>query len=458
MYQTITMKEKLLLLVKIVFPILVTQLAMYLVTFFDIYMTARYGTEDLAGVSIGSSFWVPVYIGLAGILMSITPIVAQLMGAKKKEQVKQAVQQGIYLAMLLAAIVFAFFYFSIDYLLAFMDLEPVVADVANRYIFAMSIGLIPLFVYNALRSYIDALGATRVTMVISLLSTPINIFFNYLLIFGNFGFPELGGAGAGFASAITYWLILAIAVWIIHTRSPFNSYGIFRSWPKLSLSRWSEISRIGVPIGISIFVETSIFSAVTFMLAVYGTVTIAAHQIALNFASLLYMLPLSISMGATILVGYEVGAKRFQDAKQYSWLSVGTAVTLSFLSACILFFMRSEIAALYSSDPVVVELAVQFLLFAALFQLSDAIQAPVQGALRGYKDVNITFIMALISYWVIGLPCGYLLANFTDFGAFGYWIGLIVGLTAGAITLSVRLLLIQKRISAHSTVQHYATK
>ncbi|EGA88956.1 multidrug efflux protein [Planococcus donghaensis MPA1U2] len=451
MHETHTKKEKLLLLVKIVFPILVTQVAMYMVTFFDIYMTSRYGTEDLAGVSIGSSFWVPVYIGLAGILMSITPIVAQLMGAKKKEQVKQAVQQGIYLSLLLATIVFAFFYFGIDLLLALMNLEPAVADVASRYIQAMSIGLIPLFAYTTLRSYIDALGATRVTMVISLLSTPINILFNYLLIFGKFGFPELGGVGAGLASAITYWLILAIAVWIIHTRNPFSVYGIFRQWPKLSLSRWIEISRIGVPIGISIFVETSIFSAVTFMLAAYGTYTIAAHQIALNFTSLLYMLPLSISMGATILVGYEVGAKRFQDARQYSWLSVFTAVTFSFVSACILYFMRAEIAALYTSDPVVIELAVQFLVFAALFQLSDAIQAPVQGALRGYKDVNITFIMAVISYWVIGLPCGYLLANYTDFGSFGYWIGLIVGLTAGAITLSIRLLSIQKRIAGQTT-------
>ncbi len=448
MHETRTKKEKVLMLIKIVFPILVTQVAMYLVTFFDIYMTSRYGTEDLAGVSIGSSFWVPVYIGLAGILMSITPIVAQLMGAKKKEQVKQAVQQGIYLALLLAAIVFIFFYFGLDSLLALMNLEPAVADVASRYIFAMSVGLVPLFVYMTLRSYIDALGATRVTMVISLLSAPINVFFNYLLIFGNFGFPELGGAGAGLASAITYWLILAIATWIIQTRNPFSSYGIFRNWPKLSLSRWAEISRIGVPIGISIFVETSIFSAVTFLLAVYGTVTIAAHQIALNFTSLLYMLPLSISMGATILVGYEVGAKRFHDARQYSWLSVGTAIVFSFLSACILFFMRAEIAALYSSDPVVIKLAVQFLLFAALFQLSDAIQAPVQGALRGYKDVNITFVMALISYWVIGLPSGYIFANFTDFGPFGYWIGLIVGLTAGAITLSIRLLIIQKKIAS----------
>lgn len=451
MNETHTKKEKILLLVKIVFPILVTQVAMYMVTFFDIYMTSRYGTEDLAGVSIGSSFWVPVYIGLAGILMSITPIVAQLMGAKKKEQVKQAVQQGIYLSLLLATIVFAFFYFGIDSLLTLMNLEPGVADVASRYIQAMSIGLIPLFIYTTLRSYIDALGATRVTMVISLLSTPINILFNYLLIFGKFGFPELGGVGAGLASAITYWLILAIAVWIIHTRNPFSVYGIFRKWPRLSLSRWIEISRIGVPIGISIFVETSIFSAVTFMLAAYGTYTIAAHQIALNFTSLLYMLPLSISMGATILVGYEVGAKRFRDARQYSWLSVVTAVSFSFVSACILYFMRVEIAALYTSDPVVVELAVQFLLFAALFQLSDAIQAPVQGALRGYKDVNITFVMAVISYWIIGLPCGYLLANYTDFGAFGYWIGLIIGLTAGAITLSIRLLSIQKKIARKTT-------
>lgn len=436
------------MLLKIVFPILITQVAMYLVTFFDIYMTARYGTDDLAGVSIGSSFWVPVYIGLAGILMSITPIVAQLMGAKKKEDVKEAVQQGIYLAVLLAFIVFVFFFFAIDPLLALMNLEPAVADVASRYIFAMSLGLIPLFVYNALRSYIDALGATRVTMVITLLSAPINVFFNYLLIFGNFGFPELGGAGAGLASAITYWLILAIAVFIIQTKNPFSSYGIFRKWGRISLARWSEISRIGVPIGISIFAETSIFSAVTFMLSVYGTITIAAHQIALNFTSLLYMLPLSISMGATILVGYEVGAKRFSHARQYSWLSVGAAVAISFVSAGILFFMRDSIASLYSSDPEVIKLAVQFLVFAALFQLSDAIQAPVQGALRGYKDVNITFIMALISYWVVGLPAGYLLARFTDFGAFGYWIGLIAGLTAGAITLSIRLLIIQKKIAA----------
>ena len=450
MNETYSKKEKLKMLLKIVFPVLITQIAMYLVTFFDIYMTARYGTEDLAGVSIGSSFWVPVYIGLAGILMSITPIVAQLMGANKREEVKDAVQQGIYLAVILAIAVFLFFFFGIDTLLGFMSLESTVKDVAGEYIFAMSLGLFPLFVYSALRSYIDALGSTRVSMFISLMSAPINVVFNYLLIFGNFGFPELGGAGAGYASAITYWLVLAIAVWIIHTKKPFAAFMVFKGWAKISFSRIKEISRIGVPIGISIFAETSIFSAVTLMMSTYGTITIAAHQIAINFTSLLYMLPLSISMGATILVGYEVGAKRFSDARQYSWLSVASAVVFSFASACILFFMREHIAALYSSDPEVIQLAVQFLVFAALFQVSDAVQAPVQGALRGYKDVNITFIMALVSYWVIGLPVGYLLASYTGFEAFGYWIGLIAGLSAGAVTLSIRLLIKQKKMAAQS--------
>ncbi len=450
MFETTNNTEKIQMLLKIVAPILVTQVAMYLVTFFDIYMTSRYGTEDLAGVSIGSSFWFPIYIGLAGILISITPIVAQLMGAKRKKEVKEAVQQGIYLSIFLAVIVFIFFFTSIDTLLGFMDLEPAVREVASEYIFALSFGVVPLFIYNTLRSYIDALGSTRVSMIISLLSAPINVFFNYLLIFGKWGFPELGGVGAGMASAITYWIVLLIAIWIVHTQRPFREFFIFTQWPKISLPRFKEISLIGIPIGISLFAETSIFSAVTLMMSTYGTITIGAHQIAINFTSLLYMLPLSISMGATILVGFEVGAKRFDDAKRYSWLSVITAISFSFISSAILFFMREQIADLYSKDPAVIELAVQFLIFAALFQLSDAIQAPVQGALRGYKDVNITFIMALISYWVIGLPVGYLLATYTDFGPFGYWIGLIAGLTAGAITLSIRLLSIQKKIATQN--------
>lgn len=204
--------------------------------------------------------------------------------------------------------------------------------------------------------------------------------------------------------------------------------------------------KIGVPIGLSLFAETTIFSAVTILMSVYSTEVISAHQIAMNFTSLLYMVPLSIAMGATILVGHEIGANRFADARTYSWLSVATAICFSLVSISILLLFREQIASVYTNDKYVIELTVQFFFFAALFQLSDAIQAPVQGALRGYKDVTITFIMAIISYWIIGLPTGYILANYTSFERFGYWIGLIVGLSIGAITLTIRLVYLQKKM------------
>lgn len=446
MSESITIKSKWPTMFNIIFPILVTQVAMNLMSFFDVFMSSRYGTNDLAGVSIGSSIWMPVYTGLAGILLSVSPMVAQLTGANNKKEVRFTVQQGIYVAIILALIVFILLQIISDAFLSKMNLDAPVKLVADGYLFSMSFGLFPLFIYSAIRSYIDALGMTRVTMFITLMSAPINVLFNYLFIFGKFGFPELGGIGAGVATAITYWLVLTIALWVIKTKPAFVEYQILTGWSKASFSKMKEITKLGVPIGISILAEVSIFSAVTLMMGGYGTEVISSHQIAMNFTSLLYMVPLSVSMGATILVGQEVGAKRYRDAKQYSWMAVGIAVIFSFISIAILLLFRHQIAGLYSEDAAVVALAVQFFVFAAIFQLSDAIQAPVQGALRGYKDVNVTFMMAIISYWIIGLPIGYLLASYTDFGPFGYWIGLITGLSVGAATLSIRLKIVQTKL------------
>ncbi|OEC01339.1 multidrug transporter MatE [Lysinibacillus sphaericus] len=447
MYKTTTLKQKYSIIVKIIVPILITQVAIYLISFFDILMSSRYGTSDLAGVSIGSSIWMPIYTGLSGILLAITPIVSQLVGAKKEQLAKQAVQQGLYVALVLSACIFIILFIGLDWILGNMQLDASVHNIAKSYIHAMCAGLVPLFLFFVLRCFIDALGQTRVTMIITLLGTPINIFLNYIFIFGKFGAPELGGVGAGVATAITYWLIFFITVWIIAKRVPFEHFTIFREWPKLQWLSWKEILVIGVPIGISLFAETSIFSAVTMMMSNFSTEIIAAHQIAINFTSLLYMVPLSISMGVTILVGFEIGAGRLRDAKIYSYLCVGTAIVFSFFSACVLYLLREQIATMYSSDELVLKNAQVFLVYAAIFQLSDSIQAPVQGALRGYKDVTITFIMAIISYWIIGLPTGYVLANYTDFGPVGYWLGLVAGLSAGAITLLIRLLLVQRKFA-----------
>ena len=445
MNQTFTKTMKLKQLLYILIPILITQLGMFSMSFFDTMMSGHYSSQDLAGVAIGTSIWLPIFAGLSGILLSITPIVAQLVGGNKKQDVAHSVIQGIYLAVIMAIAVIIIGCFTLKTLLLKMNLESKVHETAFEYLVALSFGIIPLFVYNVIRSFIDALGKTRVTMIITLLALPINIAFNYILIYGKFGFPELGGVGAGYATTITYWLISAFSIYVVHKHIPFSNFAIFKRFFPVSFVKWKEILLIGVPIGFAIFFETSIFAAVTLLMSNFDTATIAAHQAALNFASFLYMIPLSISMALTIVVGFEVGAKRNKDAKEYSWIGVSIAILMAFVCGIFLFMLRTEIAGIYTKDIEVLQLTSQFLIFAIFFQLSDAIQAPVQGALRGYKDVNVTFIMTLVSYWIIGLPLGYYLANTTDWGAFGYWIGLIAGLAVGASCLCMRLIYIQKK-------------
>lgn len=448
MKQTFTIKQKINQLWIIFIPILVTQLAMYAMSFFDIMMTGHYAADHLAGVAVGSSFWVPISTGLSGILLAVTPIVSHLIGANKKKDVSFSVLQGVYAGIALAIAIIIIGGFILNPLLNAMNLENSVRRVAKLYLISLSFGIVPLFVYNVLRSFIDALGKTRVTMIITLLSLPINIVLNYILIFGRFGLPEMGGIGAGIASAVTYWCITFIAFWIIHKKKPFIDYQIFHKVPRISFEKWKEIFTLGVPIGLSIFIETSIFSAVTLFMSKFGTIIIASHQAALNFTSFVYMIPLSISMALTILIGFEAGANRLKDARSYSLLGIIAGISISLITGTLLLLFRSDVAKLYSTDPEVIQLTTHFLLYGVFFQLSDAILAPIQGTLRGYKDVNVTFIMAIVSFWIIGLPLGYLFATYTAFGPFGYWLGLISGLAIGAISLLYRLVLVQNRMKS----------
>ncbi|MBD8589744.1 MATE family efflux transporter [Peribacillus simplex] len=444
MNQTYTKSQKIRLLFYILIPILITQISMYAMTFFDVMMSGQYSTQDVAGVSIGSSLWTPVYTGLSGILIALTPVVSQLVGSRQSKSVSYSVMQAIYLAVALALFILIIGAFSLNPVLNAMDLEDSVHMVAHDYLIALSLGIIPLFIYNALRAFIDALGQTRISMIITLCALPVNVLFNYLLIYGKFGFPELGGVGSGYATAITYWLIALVAILVVIKINPFSTYQVFTEFFRVSWKEWKALLLIGVPIGLAIFFETSIFSAVTLLMSKYDTVTIASHQIAMNFASLLYMIPLSISMALTIVIGFEIGAARYKDAKEYSWIGISMALTMSLVLSTILFLFREPVASLYTKDHEVMMLTSHFLIYAIFFQISDALQAPIQGILRGYKDVNVTFAMSLVSYWILGLPIGYFFAKFTDMGAFGYWIGLISGLALGAIGLAARLRYIQQ--------------
>ncbi|MDG4656905.1 MATE family efflux transporter [Ectobacillus antri] len=445
MIQTTTFTQKLKQFFILFFPVFVTQITLFSMSFFDTMMSGRASSADLAGVAIGTSIWIPASTGLTGILLAVTPTVAQLKGAKREHEVAPVIMQAIYLAIAAALLVILIGIFAVSPILNHMKLESNVRTIAANFLLALSFGIVPLFVYTVLRCFIDALGKTRVTMFITLLSLPINILLNFVLIFGKFGFPRLGGVGAGIASAVTYWCILLIATYMIHTKHPFAPFGIFKRLYRVSFAKWKELLKLGVPIGFAIFFETSIFAAVTLLMSSFDTNTIAAHQAALNFASMLYMTPLSLAMAMTIAVGFEVGANRLHDAKVYSWLGIGIALVFALLYSVVIFVFGEQVAAIYTTDPVVRELAQQFLLYAILFQISDAIATPVQGALRGYKDVNAALIMTLIAYWVIGLPLGHLLAIQTDLAAKGYWVGLISGLAFGALFLSMRLLYVQKK-------------
>ena len=438
MEQTYTIKQKTSQFLHILFPILITQVALFSMSFFDTVMSGQASPVDLAGVAIGSSIWAPVSTGLGGILIGITPIIGHLIGAKRKDEIPFNVIQGIYLAVAIALGLIIAGIVSLEGILSLMSLETRVRYIAHGYLVAIAFGIPPYFIYQVLRGFIDALGYTRITMVITLLSLPINIFLNYILIYGKLGLPVFGGIGAGIATSLTYYLLTIIAVLMISHHAYFKEYTIFERFPPLSWRTWHEQLRLGIPIGFSIFFETSIFCAVTLLISRFNTMTIAAHQGAMNFASMIYMVPLSFSMALTILVGYEVGARRFKDAKEYSFIGLSFSITTAALTALLLFLFKEQVAGFYSKEWEVIQLTQYFLIYAIFFQFSDAMATPIQGILRGYKDVNLPFITSLISYWLIALPLGYYLAVNTDFGAFGFWIGLIIGISFNALCLGLR--------------------
>ncbi|WP_462409824.1 MATE family efflux transporter [Neobacillus sp. Marseille-QA0830] len=454
MNQTYTIKEKTKQIIILIIPILITQLGMFSMVFFNTVMSGKYHSTDLAGVAIGSSLWSPIFTGLSSILLAVSPIAAQYLGQRKTNEISTVVRHGLYLSVLLTVIILIFGSFFLNPILEKMNLAHTVAETAFHYLVGLSYGILPLFLFNVLRSFIYGLGKTRVVMVIMISSLPLNLLLNYCLIFGRFGFPELGGAGAGYAVSVTYWAILAITVVIVKTQLPFSTYRIFEQMTQVSLERFKEILKIGVPMGLSTFFETSMFAVVTILISTFSVTTVASYQSALNIVSFLYMIPTSISMAVTVLVGYEAGAGRYKDARTYSWLGLGLAELTAIVTGLLVVVFRYQVAGLYSNEPAVINLTAHFLIFALFFQMSDAIQVTAQAALRGYKDVNIAFVMTLVAYWLICLPAGYGLAHYTDLGVRGYWIGLTIGLLAAGIALSSRLVYIQKRKYSSAVMKH----
>lgn len=316
MYHAETWNEKIKLFLQVLWPIMVTQIGLYAMNLTDTMMSGRVGTDDLAGVAIGSNIWMPVFTGINGIMLAVTPIVSHLLGQGKKEKISYSVTQALYLAAIIAVVILLIGIFFLEPILSLMGLAPNVEYIAFHYLLGLSIGIVPLFLYNVLRNFFDAQGFTQITMIITILAVPVNIFLNYCLVFGHFGFPRLGGIGAGYTTGFTYWLILIISLLLSFKIEKIRNYQIGKVWFKPSIKAWKEQLSIGIPIGLTIFFESSIFAVVTLLVGMmFSTITVAANQVAFSFTSLLFMIPLSLSMAMTIMIGYSVGGRRLDNAK-----------------------------------------------------------------------------------------------------------------------------------------------
>lgn len=440
-----TYRDKLRRLLSVMLPIVATQVAIMGMNFFDASMSGQAGDVDLAGAAIGGNIWMPIQTGFSGILMAAMPLVANLLGAGAKEKITTVVRHGLLLALGFAIFVLGCGVAFLPHFLQNMGLAPEVYHVSLWYLAGLGLGVVPFFMITPLRSLVDTLGYTHLTMRIYLLALPINACLNYVLIFGKLGLPRLGGIGAGVASGLTFWLLLGVFAFVIMRLAPFKGYRIF-GFLQPSFSWLKEYLRIGVPMGISIFMETSIFGVVALFIAKFGTETIAAHQAALNFSSLVYMLPLSFSLALTIVVGVEYGAKNYQGARDYVTIGLQTSLGIAGFYMLAEYILREQIAYIYTNNLEVVALVKIFLLYAIGWQAGDAIAAPIQGILRGYKDVDATFWASMLAYWGICLPLGLFLDYKVGNGAFAYWQSLDCGVISSATLLSIRLIWLQRRI------------
>ena len=446
MHQTHNLQQRMRLFISIFLPILIYQLANFSASFVDTTMTGQYDTLHLAGVSMATSLWIPFFDLLIGIVSALVPIIGHHLGQGKKEKIASDFYQFIYLSLGLSLILFALVFVGAPLVLAHLGLEPLVEEVAKNYLWYLALGIIPLLLFSTIRSLFDALGLTKLSMYLMLLLLPLNGTFNYALIYGTFGFLEMGGAGAGLGTSLAYWVLLLISL-LVAVKHP--KVRVYELWKIRLLDKKGLIEgiRLGLPIGGTVFAEVVIFSVVGLVMAKFSSLIIASHQAAMNFSNLMYAFPMSISTSMSIIVSYEIGANRPDDVKKFCKLGRLTALGIAGFTFLFLYILRDRVAALYGSDTEFIRMTSVFLTYSLFFQLADTFAAPLQGILRGYKDTQVPFFLGLIAYWGVSLPLGLFLDHYTSLGPYGYWIGLIASLVMSGILFQWRLNRLAKNIT-----------
>lgn len=429
---------------KLSWPMLVGQLATVGMGVADVAMTGHVSAEELAAVSLGASVWSIVLVTVMGTMMAINTVVAHEIGGGRYDKIPHSVRQSLWKGLIVGLVACLAANLA-TLLFDHIGLEQAVADRAALFLHVTSVGMPAFACYRALYGYTTSINQTKPIMVIAILGLLFNVASNWLLVFGNWGFPQLGAVGCAVSTAVGMWLMLiAMVAWIKFS----SAYRMTYPFTKMEGPDWKEIRemfRLGLPIGVTYFAEVSAFGLISLLVARFGVVQVSAHQVALNFASLVFMVPLSFGIGLLTRVGQAMGEGNPVRARFVAWVGVGMSVAFGVLSAAFIAIFRWEIARAYTSDPAVQEACVHLLLFAALFQLSDATQVATASAIRGYQVTRPPMIIQLVAFWGFSLPLGYILgiapawfglAPSAPMETTGFWIGLVLGLTIAAVLLT----------------------
>jgi MATE family, multidrug efflux pump len=369
--------------------------------------------------------------------MAVSPQVAHATGGERHRDVTSITRQALWLALGLG-LMLAVLVRTLRPLVEWVGVDPAVVPLVDGYLHALSWGAPGLYLYLVLRFMSEGTGYMKPILLVALMGAVLNVPLNYLFMYGAFGTPAMGAVGAGWATALVNWLMLgAMLVYV----SRHRHFAPFELWQQLEVPDWRRVRgliALGLPIGATLLMEIGLFSAAALMMGHLGTEILAAHQIALNVASILFMVPLGVAFAITVQVGHAMGRGDAEEARFLGFVGIGcTAVVMAIMATAIM-ITAPAIVQIYTADAAVAGLAVSLLYLAAIFQLSDGLQATAAGALRGFQDTKWPMIIGLLAYWVVGAPVSWMLGVQLRLGPHMVWVGLVAGLTVAAMLLNLR--------------------
>ena len=424
-------------------PVVAGQVAHVGMGFVDTLMAGHYAPAALAAVAVGSSVWIVLLLFLLGTLAAVTPQVAQLRGAGRGADITHLTRQALWLSQLIGWPAAALLVHAGPLLDGFA-LDTAFRPQAEAYLGLIAFGLPGYCAFLALRFVCEGMGLTALPMRVGYAGLALNTLGNALLMFGLLGFPEMGVRGCALATTLSWWGMAAMLL-PPFLRGRLHGLGVFDGWEPPRAAGLAAIVHVGLPIGVSYFLEVSLFSAVALLMGGLGVVEAAAHQIAINFAALVFMVPVGIAIATSVRVGHALGAGDREGARRAGWAGIGLALLTNTVSALGIALGHAAIAGLYTADAAVAALGAQLLLYAAAFQIPDGLQASAAGALRGWQDTPAIMGITLLAYWGVGFPAAYVFGVAHGGGPQGLWLGLIAGLAVAAAGLLARYAIRSRR-------------